>query len=104
MVNSISDMTVGYDSYGLSELQNNVHTEIIDTATTDMKQNLEQLLEAVRQVWSGNAESIFEQNMELDVKEITEAINNSYEKLLGEFAKLQNKIAEFDENLVKDID
>ena len=100
MALDISGATVGYDATGIKSLLLNIHADVIEDASNEMVARRGDLDQALDQVWQGESEEKFKENMDEDVKKIREALERIYRALESEVNQIGRNMGKVDQELV----
>ena len=100
MALDISGATVGYDATGIKALLSNIHASVIQEASDEMVARRGDLDQALDQVWQGESEEKFKENMDDDVKRVRNALEKIYRALEGEVNQIGQRMGKVDEELV----
>ena len=98
---TIEGATVGYDSRNVTAALNNLNTQVIQATITDMNTGLSNLYDTVNAAWVGQSAEVFKENMQADVRTITEGLNHAYATLQAQMHQIVNNMEEIDQNLVQ---
>lgn len=101
MALDISGATVGYDADGIASLLAKIKADVIDEASTEMKARSTDLENALDQVWQGDSEEQFKENMQNDIRKVRRALDKAYESLASEIGQIGQRMGQVDENLVE---
>ena len=101
MALTIEGATVGYDSAGVKQLSNDIKTEQIDEAITNLDKNFETLTTAVDDIWAGRAAENFKTNMKTDVEKLKAALNATHAVLDSELNQIVKAMGNVDQELVE---
>lgn len=101
MALNIEGASLGYDANGVQSYINDINTNLVEEACTQLQTGLAGLRTATDQVWVGQSAETFKTNMEHDVDAICAAMRESREVLIAELKELANRMGQLDENLVQ---
>jgi uncharacterized protein YukE len=99
---TISGATVGYDAEGISTLLDRVRADVINASKEELRKNLANLETSVDAIWQGHSEEVFKENMAEDVDRICSSLDTLYANLASEISQIGVRMAEIDNNLVKE--
>ncbi len=102
MALTIQGADIGYDANEVQTALNNIHTQVIEEAQNQLRQQLTQLDASVDEIWVGQSAETFKKNMQTDVDAICQGLNDTYEILKNEFSQITASMAEIDANLVQE--
>ena len=102
MALTIEGATVGFDANGLQNLiEQEIKINLIENTTKHLKDNYDTLTEALREIWQGQSEQIFEKNIGVDLVRIVAAIQSAGEQLQTEVTNMGAEVVHADQELVK---
>lgn len=100
MALGIEGATIGVDTGGIQTLLNDINAQVIEGATTQMRNGAEELNNAVNAAWVGTSADMFKQNMESDRELIITRLSEMYEALETELSRIATEIKTRDEEIV----
>lgn len=101
MALDISGASVGYDADGIESLLAKIKADVIDEASTEMKTRATDLKTALDNVWQGDSEEQFKENMDNDIRKVRFALQKAYESLASEVGQIGQRMGQVDEDLVE---
>ena len=98
MALTIQGATIGFDANEVQTALNNIHTQVIEEAKGQLRQQLTQLYTSVDEVWVGQSAEIFKDNMQVDVDGVCQGLDAAYEVLKSEFSQITSDMINADAN------
>lgn len=101
MALTIDKATVGFDANGLQTLMNDIQVKLVDDTVNNLKNNFQNLVTALEEIWQGQSEQIFVSNMMVDLNKIMKAITAAGEQLQTTVTNMGAELVHADQELVK---
>ncbi len=102
MALTIEGSDYGYDKNGLDEALNNIKVQVIEEASKEISDGIDNIINSVEEYWVGAGAEMFKNNLLTDKDYITKRLNAVYEeKLVANFNAFLKDMQENDQNLVE---